>query len=228
MLRAAPNLVECRLENIRFSVRPVASLVVHSTLRSLHLGRYPKWHTHLNQESTHILRHLSLPALEHLSVSTLLIGLDDFFAFLTRSCAPLQSFGMVLLNDHLHGSNIKSLVDRLLPIIPTVTDLDLSLTGYGVDLIALMAALHSRLLPALRYLTVRGAELGVAEWDQVLSTLCARRASPHSPLCSFVLFCHGEPEQADGHFTPEILQAVRQLVADGMEVHIGTETTNLL
>ncbi|KAJ7482802.1 hypothetical protein B0H11DRAFT_1206875 [Mycena galericulata] len=226
MLRAAPNLVECRLENIRFFARPVTFLVVHSTLRSLHIGRYPNWRPHLNQESTHILRHLTLPALEHLSVSTYIIGFDDFIAFLARSCAPLRSIGMVL---HLHGPNMESMVERLLTLIPGIIDLDLCLTGDGTDLIALMATLHSRLLPTLRNLTVREAQLGVAEWDQVLRTLYARRTSLHCPMRSFTLFSYfGESEQADGYLTPKTMQAVRQLVAGGMEVHIGTETMNLI
>ncbi|KAJ7456800.1 hypothetical protein B0H11DRAFT_2065549 [Mycena galericulata] len=97
MLHAAPNLVECRLDNICFLDLAVSSLV--------------------------------------------------------RSSSPLQSFGMVLLDDHLHGPHVQSVVGRLFPLIPSVTDLDLSLTGRGADLIALMAALHSGLLPALRNLT---------------------------------------------------------------------------
>ncbi|KAK7013868.1 hypothetical protein R3P38DRAFT_3575353, partial [Favolaschia claudopus] len=101
ILAAAPLLSTLDLDNVFFDGKhgddmPSAPLVVTS-LDPLHLGS-PFAYDVLSEHSStaRILRYLTLPALKSLTISLFNISYDEFFAFLSGSSPPLESFQMIV------------------------------------------------------------------------------------------------------------------------------------
>ncbi|KAJ7728593.1 hypothetical protein DFH07DRAFT_851078 [Mycena maculata] len=212
MIHAAPNLVECTLDCVDFAHEHwvPSPLVPHSGLR----------HLRIIYGSGYILRCLALPLLQHLTISNCDTALEHCLEFLNRSSPPLRSFGMRMY----HGPprmNIDATIERFLSLVPVITDLDLAFTDYSEDFIfsLILAIASPQCIPNLRNLTIRSWGLDCfnqwkLRYEQVLRMLSARRAIPHSQLHSFKFFW--------------ILAGMQRLVADGMEIYIGTQEKNFI
>ncbi|KAK7048944.1 hypothetical protein R3P38DRAFT_3175195 [Favolaschia claudopus] len=96
LLRAAPALVECELGNMLHTDRPrMTDPLIHASLQRLRLGRVGgPARGGEDENSAAILKHLTLPALRVLDVTTFDIQVSDLTAFLTRSSPPLTSLSI--------------------------------------------------------------------------------------------------------------------------------------
>ncbi|KAJ7745218.1 hypothetical protein DFH07DRAFT_1063241 [Mycena maculata] len=164
-----------------------------------------------------ILRNLTLPALRTLFLSQLDITPTDFLSFLTRSSPPLQS-----LRVRLGRVTDSHDIQQYLRLLPGLTDLDIERPIRPIRFrLPLLLRTVADLLPNLRSLTVRDD----IAWDRedyqgVLDVLTSHRTS----LESFRIIVHGN---GSGNRPPDdIVVALRQLVEDGMHIHIGTKEQN--
>ncbi|KAJ7490736.1 hypothetical protein FB451DRAFT_1220921 [Mycena latifolia] len=224
MLRAAPDLVHCTFNGIYHYVddfadfpSPPDSELTHSNLKHLVLGDTAE------VSSARILRSLTLPALESLTISELTISPEDLLAFLNRSSPPLESLKIQISEMHDWSAG---LVDGVFQLLPGLTDLYLEFWGaeYRVFFNMLPPNL-SQFLPHLSNFTITGARLDRLQYEKLVSLLSAWRTSRQSQMQTFELSWwergpHTVTVDAD------ILVALRQLVADGMENHIGPRETN--
>ncbi|KAJ7456754.1 hypothetical protein B0H11DRAFT_2065325 [Mycena galericulata] len=209
MLSAAPNLVACTLDNIYFAEDLLPAIasglqtggVTHSRLRHLRLA------SKFDCSCAIILQALTLPSLEHLTISAgpIMLTFDDLFAFLTRSSPPLHSLCLESVPHLSPDLDLDSRVQTFLQLVPAVVDLDLFFgTGNNFG-VAVAAAL------------------------EILDAITARRASPTSCLSSFRLsWASTFDAAARGDLSADIITTVRELVAGGMQIHIGPERRNLI
>ncbi|KAJ7692833.1 hypothetical protein B0H17DRAFT_512251 [Mycena rosella] len=218
LLRAAPGLVDCTFEGIMYEAdtdldHHPASQLTHSSLETLRLGG----RHYLS--STLILKSLTLPALKVLTVAPLTIRYDDLLGFLTRSSPPLQSLEMQL------GIGVEwshDMLEGIFWLVPSLTDLHLTFTTPISPLLGVLTigSPQFQFLPGLSNLEIRiTVDPSRSEYETLVRTLSARRGS-HARMQSFRLFWWAGAE----HHEPDadILVAVRQLVADGMEIYMGT------
>ncbi|KAJ7266729.1 hypothetical protein C8J57DRAFT_376872 [Mycena rebaudengoi] len=207
MMCAAPNLAECTFDNVIFSGCDRASLSTHTSLRNLQLY------------NADILRCLELPALESLSISDFSITHGQFLEFLTRSSAPLQSLNMDMgwLKRQPEEWSIDQ-VESLWRLVPLLTDLTIKKTSSSFPIIELLASGSHQLLPNLRKLTLLGFTPDDSQYKMVVRILYSRRSQ-------LQMFRLGLGKNVD---RPEagIIATLRELVADGMQVHVGTEDDN--
>ncbi|KAJ6544634.1 hypothetical protein DFH09DRAFT_1088498 [Mycena vulgaris] len=209
MLRAAPGLVDCMLDGIFYA--PVFDAydfgecddLTHHSLTNLRLN-----------SSALILRYLTLPALESLDVSnTVNIEGDHFPNFLTRSSPPLKSL-------KIEGAVTWSggMAERILQLLPNLTDLHMGFwppQTISTLLEELAVASPTQFLPNLCKITICGFTPNRSQYEKLIATLSARRAS-HSPIKSFCLKTVNTQPDAD------IITALNQLVVDGMKIHVMT------
>ncbi|KAJ7463731.1 hypothetical protein FB451DRAFT_1094883 [Mycena latifolia] len=230
MLRAAPHLVHCTFRGIYYHVDDIhglASLVnseliiIHPSLKHLVLGGpdFPS--------SAHILRSLTLPAMESLVISHMNIGSGDFLEFLTRSSAPLKSLDMQIARRAARWSG--TTVERLFRLLSVLTDLQLVFADAEISsFLEILATSHGSLaqfLPNLSNLTLRGPPLDRAEYEKLVTLLSARRASRPSIKTFRGIWWSVTPGYT---LDTDIRVALQQLVTDGMEIHIGTVEENLI
>ncbi|KAJ7482942.1 hypothetical protein B0H11DRAFT_1207982 [Mycena galericulata] len=223
MLSAAPNLVDCTLHGIYLESAfesDHSSVVIHSNLKHLYLGGY-HWDTKIWSSSAYILQYLTLPSLERLTISDCDIEFHDLLAFLSRSSPPLQSLCMVMPSAYFRGGD--STLEEFLRLIPRITDLNLTFST-GDALASLMRAICSPLLPDLRNLVIRARP---PQYEQVISALSARRTASHSPMKSYK-FEWFYDDEVDLEPSPDVIAAFRQLVEDGMQIHVGTPRRNFI
>ncbi|KAJ7704959.1 hypothetical protein B0H17DRAFT_1038885 [Mycena rosella] len=214
-LRAAPDLVECDFDNIYYeedihAIGNTLGPLTHTSLQILRLGRHGS-----DNNTTCILQYLTLPSLHTLSITDFDISHEDFLSFLGRSSPPLQSLYM---NVPIEGWRTDT-IHQYFRLLPTLTDLDLHQYDFGF--LDVLAALGDDFLPNLCHLTIRGYMPDRSEYEKLVSTLTARRAYRHSPLQSFRLVW----QLLDWDDAPEadITEALRQLRANGMHIHVGIE-----
>ncbi|KAJ7488860.1 hypothetical protein FB451DRAFT_1125105 [Mycena latifolia] len=218
MLRAAPHLVHCTFRGIFYhATSPGNSELRHPNLKHLVIGGPGR------VSSTHILRSLTLPAMESLAISHLDIRPHDFLDFLTRSSAPLKSLEMGIENW------LSPMVERFLQLLPVLTDLQLEFSDTKLSpFLEILATGHGspvQLLPNLCHLTVRGYPLDRAEYEKLVTLLSARRAS-RLPIKTFRGIWWS---MMQGHtIDADIRVALQQLVTDGMEIYIGTVAERLI
>ncbi|KAJ7745202.1 hypothetical protein DFH07DRAFT_776814 [Mycena maculata] len=218
IMHSAPNLMACTFCNVYYIDidRLPTSLVTHSMLRRLTLYGYPTVTEGFYHSSAFILRHLTLPALEYLSISCDETSRENICAFLARSSPPLKSLYMVTAGNNIFVDD----VEHFLRLIPTVTNLYLWAEEFAF---AVILAIGSHILPNIRNLMIFGHP-DRDEYAKVLSVLSARKASG-SPLKSLKIVwgCEGEK---DSQLDENVIAGMRQLAADGMDIHIGIENKN--
>ncbi|KAJ6544577.1 hypothetical protein DFH09DRAFT_1367791 [Mycena vulgaris] len=217
MLRGAPCLVNCTFRELQSGMRVVGEKpdgLAHSHLK----------HLQLNGSSALILQSLTLPALESLGIWDLSIPRDDFLAFLTRSSLPLKSLKIQIPR----GTDWSySIVERVFLLLPSLNDLDLSISFWDHSFLEVLAASSpTQFIPNLRNLKIHAIfSPSRPQYEKLIRSLSARRVSEESPMQSFRLLWSSlttaEPDA-------DIIVVFRQLVADGMEVHIGREGKNLI
>ncbi|KAF7328734.1 hypothetical protein MVEN_02502000 [Mycena venus] len=214
LLRLTSNLVECMFTHVnnvrRIDVR--AEKLVLPTLRRLMFGRnevYP-------DSNDGILKCLSLPALEALSVSFCNLTTDDLFSFLEKSSPPLQE----LITGRGLASNPFIKLHRCLDLVPTITRFEFWWPTFSIvqDLVVALVDPLS-LLPNLRSLAIHNLyepDISDSFRETFIRALHARRTR----LQAVRLVLDGGPPPVD------FLDALQELVVDGMEIYIGTEECN--
>ncbi|KAJ7860497.1 hypothetical protein B0H13DRAFT_1119480 [Mycena leptocephala] len=214
LLRSAPNLTEASCRNVNFtymySVVPGEKLVL------------PALHRLIFGESAEgpdpdygILRCLTLPALETLSVS---LDNDGFFPFLKRSSPPLQE--LILAYGEYSFPFAECL--RLVPTLARFTLL--WPRAYLVaEFFAALAESPSPIVPNLHSLTIHlnSSTITDSSWKTLLRALSARRTQLQVVHIGLI---YGSP---DWVLEPDIRAEFRQLVADGMQVYVGMSADDL-
>ncbi|KAJ7512856.1 hypothetical protein B0H11DRAFT_2213409 [Mycena galericulata] len=204
LLRLASNLAECTFDGIY----PVDDSDIDYLWEPLVLStmcRYSSGKDTTDPDSDdRVLRCLTLPQLEALSLSMYEISLDDLSSFLTRSSPPLRELvlGPGFSNQDFSDSHG---LDQFLRLMPTLTHFEVSWPR-SCEPKELYAALAQsspfRFLPALHSLIVkfylRVGHVPMFSWEQLLYALTARP-------------------------TANILAEFRELAAEGMDIHIGAE-----
>ncbi|KAJ6544612.1 hypothetical protein DFH09DRAFT_1321815 [Mycena vulgaris] len=173
MLRGAPDVVDCTIDiddNFYWDSggdeKP--DVLTHSNLRSLSL----------EAKGALILRSLTLPALEDLTILDFYVPHDDFLAFLTRSSSPLKKLRLEITD--WPGNT----AETVFGLLPTLTDLYLTLSIPLAEF-PLLEALGTRfppqLIPNLRNLLITSDIPPTrAQYEQLISILSARRAPRQS------------------------------------------------
>ncbi|KAJ7504000.1 hypothetical protein B0H11DRAFT_2222095 [Mycena galericulata] len=228
ILCAASNLVECTFDRVRFQGQDdVTSISRHSTLRRLQLGE-----DRSVEGSADVLRYLTLPSLERLSISHFDIECDTFLHFLARSSPPLQS-----LSIHIAFEWSLEQVDSICRLLPSLTHLELQFArstdsysappGDYFPIFTLLGTSSQGILPNLRNLTMNGYAPGHPQYKQLLTMLSARS----SRLKTFRLVVHktsraNRPRSPDVKPQAGIVKALQGLVAAGMKIHVGRQGCN--
>ncbi|KAJ7448074.1 hypothetical protein B0H11DRAFT_2289986 [Mycena galericulata] len=224
ILRLAPNLVECVFDRMRLvhgRVDPVEGTSVLPTLRRLMFGRDGR----VADSEAGILTRLSTPRLETLSLSMVDLSDDDFLSFLKRSSPPLRD---LVLNVGFNDGDFARL-DACLCLVPTLTLFDFSWPGDRMfrQLLAALAESPPRLLPNLRTLTV-DLHINNAITDASLKILLRAIAVRRTQLQCVHINLSRPMNLPSLEFAPNIVAAFRELIAEGLEVYIGTPTRNLI
>ncbi|KAJ7687690.1 hypothetical protein B0H17DRAFT_1136049 [Mycena rosella] len=171
MLGLCPNLVECTFDNANFDRDYAGEILVHSHMQHLKFGKYPHW------SGDSILRHLSLPALETLSISFFNLRLEDLLQFTRRSSPPLQK--LILCNVVMaqwSGSlpEMEGCLSLLVTALPMLMHRELLRSRSSVvpNHFLTILANSPHLLPNLSTLIF---EFANPSYEKLSSALCARR-----------------------------------------------------
>ncbi|KAF7328755.1 F-box domain-containing protein [Mycena venus] len=215
LLRLAPNLQEC----VFLDVEPVyhldfeAEKLVLPNLRRLTFGTC----TESPNSDDDLLKCLSLPGLEALSVSLQYVSADDLFSFFERSSPPLRE--LVLGRGYKSRGVVR--LDQSLRLVPSLIFFDVWCPNSAL-MRELFASLEdSSFLPNLRNLTIHYldvSDISDSSWETLLLALLARR----NQLQVLRL-------ELDEHAPPAgVLASMKELVADGMQIYMGTEECNFI
>ncbi|KAJ7458009.1 hypothetical protein B0H11DRAFT_2286787 [Mycena galericulata] len=215
LLRLAPNLVECTFGCDTYSANSIKAPLVLPNLRRLIFGGGADG----PESGDCILEHLTLPRLETLFLSMYVIG-EELLAFLKRSSPPLRELvvGVGCENDDIPQ------LDECLRLVPTLIRFELWWPEGDVTVeqfFAAWAESPSSLLPNLRSLTIRFHSVPTipdSSWEGLLRAFTAR-----TKIRTIRIEFYSPSSKPAAH----ILAAFRELVADGMEVYIGTRKQNL-
>ncbi|KAJ7123820.1 hypothetical protein C8R43DRAFT_1031662 [Mycena crocata] len=207
MLCASPNLVECTFEAINFRAVPDdLSISSHPSLRHLHFT---------SLSSVEILRYLTLPALESLWIPSLDISDGQFLDFLTRS-SPLRCLRLTM-------PTFVCLVKSLDRLAPNLVELDLTWCDDSDFLDELIGYLSQALIPNLRSLTLRQIRPEPSQYESLVGLISGRQSRLRTVR---LLWPYSQPIRSPDAGT---IAALRELVAHGMEIHVGMpEDTNQL
>ncbi|KAK7022405.1 hypothetical protein R3P38DRAFT_2960862 [Favolaschia claudopus] len=234
VLAAAPLLSTLDLDDVFFDVEdgdeiPSAPLIVAS-LDTLYLGS-PFAYDVLGEHSStaRILRYLTLPALKSLTISSFNISYDEFFAFLSRSSPPLESFQMIVQDNWtLH------VIARFARLVPTLVTLELSAMDFRIAeeahrFLPFFEVLGtSDLLPHLRKFTLSTDTPWTVDYGMLRRILTMRATG-----CPARLECFELCLPVYNNYTPnpppiEVEGALRRLIQEGMKIHIGSHAQNML
>ncbi|KAJ7748785.1 hypothetical protein DFH07DRAFT_775601 [Mycena maculata] len=194
-------------------------LVFPSLRRLIFAGRS----TSVMGSDDEILKRLLLPNLETLGLPLEEISGTELVSFLQRSAPPLRNLmlggGHNTLTLPLHFPEL----EECIRLVPTLEGLELRRPRKSLadDLLASLAKSPLRILPSLRSLTIHSVFSRVP-WDTLLLALSCRRSQLAYLKITF------QPD--DWHPQPgsELCAAFRELVKDGVQIHIGTEDLNIL
>ncbi|KAJ6523353.1 hypothetical protein B0H19DRAFT_1201916 [Mycena capillaripes] len=223
LVRLAPNLVQCTFHDV-FTNSDYTSTedLVLPALRCLTFGKLtPDSELHsISQDD--LLRHFSLPSLETLALPFDSISTKDFSLFLKRSSPPLQK--LILGGGFEIFSSAE--LEEWLRFIPSVSYLQLRARRTPVvdGLFSTLADPASRtLLPNLHTLKIQydSPPLSSSSYRTLLRALSVRRA-PLVCLDLRSLYARHTDIESD------VYNELRQLAAEGMDIHIGTNHSNFL
>ncbi|KAJ6489181.1 hypothetical protein C8R47DRAFT_1125252 [Mycena vitilis] len=225
-LSRVPRLVECTLYDVFRPTENILSLapariqpLVLPRLRSLDLR---STYTAEGGEGSgdQILQYLMLPALEALTLPWNTSASADTLNFLRRSSPPLQRLD---LGRGRNRFSTLSELDGFLRLVPSLTYLALYL-GEGTfieEFFGALAAAPALFLPNLRSLEIQHKRpLSAPAYRKVLHALSIR-----SPQLGRVKLRCDTQDLVPG---VDVGHGWKQLAADGMDVHIGTEDINFL
>ncbi|KAJ7229627.1 hypothetical protein C8J57DRAFT_1251820 [Mycena rebaudengoi] len=218
MLRDAPGIVECTLDNIYMDDDDTLNhhqkeplILQVPSLQYLALGTDPSGSS--NSYSASMLEYLSLPALRTLVISHLDIDITHLISFFTRSEAPLRSLS---INSCYPPWNPHAAA-QLFGLMPTLADLRLITLAIGdptVFLELLSCSPQRFILPQLRVLELRPQSLVRSEFDLLCTTLSAR-CTQIKTFRYILPHCNSSPDA-------DVLDNLRALAAEyGTEIYIG-------
>ncbi|KAJ7457999.1 hypothetical protein B0H11DRAFT_2319680 [Mycena galericulata] len=217
LLRLTPNLIECMFDSVHYAVNSTAiqATLVLPSLRRLVVGNG----TDDSGSDDDVLRHLTLPRLEYLSLSMYVNVGDELLPFLKRSSPPLRE--LALGDGLIHGDLDR--IDECLRLVPTLTHFKLWCCRRAAfaQLSAALAESSSQLLPNIRTITIRiysDATISDGSWDTLLRVLTARRTQIQTIRVKL--------QRASSKPAANVLASFKELRAAGMEVYIGTEKQN--
>ncbi|KAJ7512415.1 hypothetical protein B0H11DRAFT_1951130, partial [Mycena galericulata] len=223
LLGLAPNLIECTFNGARAidDLHNVREMQVLPTLRRLKFAE----EEHGICSDDEILKYLTVPSLEALSLSMRSVSGDDLLSFFTRSSPPLRE---LVVASRFSEEKLARL-DECLHLVPTLTHFDLwcpSTRAIG-ELFATLAQSPS-LLPNLCSWTIRlphawDSRISSASWETLLRVLTARRPQIQIVHVAFEYDAHTFLTLA-----PAILAGFRELVAGGMELYLGRHRQDLI
>ncbi|KAJ7666925.1 hypothetical protein DFH06DRAFT_1185067 [Mycena polygramma] len=233
LLRLAPNLTECKfdcMDPVHLWEDDDAEELELPKLRRLTFGQYPE---PPNSDEEIIMKNLSLPGLEALSLSLRDFTMTDFVAFLERSSPPLKE----LIIGHGTSPRTFAPLADCLRLTPALTHLELwevwqPNSPFVPDLFAALVASQGRgLLPDLQRLAIHlfVSDIPDSSWTLLLRALSARPQLRAVRISLDVVSLDDAPP-AWGSVKPgeEVLAAFRDMVANGKDVHIGTENCNFI
>ncbi|KAJ6477621.1 hypothetical protein C8R45DRAFT_1076862 [Mycena sanguinolenta] len=215
LLHGTPNIVEFISDKVqtRNALDPEDRPLIVPTLRRVIFGQ-------TTRDDDEILLFLALPALEALSLPMRYISGDDLVAFVERSAAPLHDltlgweYGGVPLCDCL----------RLIPTLIRFKMCEAS--AYVVTELFTALADSPSWLPNLRYLTIDihitspdwdwEPDISESSWRTLVRALSSRRLKQ-----LYIVPVKTSPPL-------DVLASLRALVADGANMHVGTEQLNYI
>jgi hypothetical protein len=209
LLSLSPNIVECffdRMELEPDSWPGATDKLVLPTLRRWTFGDL----AYCPDSDEIILNRLTLPALEALYV----VVNDGLLGFLKRSLPPLQELSLGI------SASTDIPLREYLGLIPTLLRLTLWYPDsyLAADLFAALANSPS-LLPNLCRLTIHSGGRASAIFDSSAWWTLLRMVSSRR-IQLYILLVKSP--------SSDVLAAFRELVADGVEVYIGTEERSLM
>ncbi|KAJ7267506.1 hypothetical protein C8J57DRAFT_1327903 [Mycena rebaudengoi] len=168
-------------------------------------------HLHLLREERHLdlLEHLTLPALETLSISFEHHDIPRFISFLSRSSCALQQ----IIFDAWRFNEGELL--QCFAAMPALTELKLWRPQYFTDAFLSQLADPATLLPMLRSLELHHVYPIQFTMPALVGMLVSRRKAP-IPLQNFRTVLHKASTVTD----PESVLRLQVLVASGMNIHI--------
>ncbi|KAJ7678783.1 hypothetical protein B0H17DRAFT_1139184 [Mycena rosella] len=204
MSRICSNLVECTLDDVFYGFH---GFIPEDILLLPH--RRPHFAVH----------HLTRSA--ELFISLHDIQLQDLLQFLKRSSPPLQQ---IIVGDAagFFGWTLEDL-EECLPLLSTLTDFEcLKPLGALPSHLLTVLATSPHLLPNLSTLTLRLLYPPAQLWfQQLFSALWARCKQLHVVWISWRSKVEALPRE-------DVTMQLRQLVTDGMSIHIGPEDRNYI
>ncbi|KAJ6477594.1 hypothetical protein C8R45DRAFT_1076848 [Mycena sanguinolenta] len=217
LLRGAPNLVEFISHKVqtRNAPDPEGLPLIFPTLRRVLFGE-------ISGGDEEILLWLALPALEALSLPMRYISGAEVVACVKRSTAPLQDLTIGWEVPDFAMDSIQ--LHDCLRLIPTLTRFRMWRPDSDV-VIELFAALagSASLLPNLHNLTIHiydsfydPSHLPDSTWRTLIRALSTRRMEQ-----LYIVPVKASPP-------PDVLASLRALVADGANMHVGTEQLNYI
>ncbi|KAJ7647852.1 hypothetical protein FB45DRAFT_210037 [Roridomyces roridus] len=231
LLRDAPNISECTLlglfqdEESLIDSTDISPLTL-SSLENLQLG-YPHGFTFLggrSGSSAAVLPYLTLPSLKSIHLTVLDITHEALVSFFTRS-SPLECLDMALPDEWPQERVIECMC-----AIPILTSLKLSSRRDApededcIHPFLEVLTTSNDLLPNLRKLTLEIHHSAPVDYDAYLRMLTVRR-SCQTPLESFEVLVSqygvGRLDATPNLPDAEVGEALRKLVRDGMQIHVG-------
>ncbi|KAJ7472204.1 hypothetical protein FB451DRAFT_315587 [Mycena latifolia] len=221
MLRACPNLVTCTLQDVFYEADDRFYVDAAETLVLPHI-RHFKFGTDSHTTGDSLLRRISLPGLRTLFILLEELEVASVVQFLRRSSPPLQE---LIMGDTLRAI-IRWTLDKIqecLSLLPTLTHFELrqpQVHDAANHLLTILA--NSRLPQNLSTVTFRLFHPPPLPWLQKLYDALLPRRNP--ALAVRLIWEFDRPDAPK----ETALAQLRQLVADGMKIHVGTEMKNYI
>ncbi|KAJ6525076.1 hypothetical protein DFH09DRAFT_175834 [Mycena vulgaris] len=190
------------------------------SLRHLRFGKVEGEYSN----AANIIRYLSLPALELLYLPIFTTDIPYFDLFLRRSSPPLRKLTMA---SYVWTSGFPQQMVACLCLASSITHFELY-SANGMDVApSLFAALSdtSSFLPTLRSLKLRRFQSRLSDdsYDALFRVLSFRRGQIVCFELRWSAYSNNVSEP-----NARLLAAFRQLIAEGMEIQIGTEFLNFI
>ncbi|KAJ7160270.1 hypothetical protein C8R46DRAFT_1223749 [Mycena filopes] len=217
-LRAAPILADCEFVGMMEQdeeTQHECPRLTHPSLRRLRLGRLGG-----DPSSSRLLPFLTLPSLQHLSISWLDIPHAELLSFFRRSAPPLQSLCLKTHAEHDWVALVPSLVSLTL-----VTRR--KLVGDPIPVLDQMARDHD-VLPNLRKLFIECSPSDEEDYEDLVTVITSRRTSQQTQLRSFTLIFPLDGTLRRTKPADDTIEMLSQYGKEGIQIYIGLETKNYI
>ncbi|KAJ7711150.1 hypothetical protein B0H16DRAFT_1629675 [Mycena metata] len=212
-LSLTPNLLECTFHDVcTTDDYGLEEILILPNLACLKFGKTTGIQD-LNSDA-HILRYLSLPALETLYLSFTKLTSSDFLSFLERSSPPLRK---LVIGDQCNQFSFIDM-EKWIHRMPLLVHLEMAAPENNLvnDLLAALAESPFDLIPHLQILRISHEPLTTLQpnYPELHQLLSSRRAKiVEFKLVAVDMF---EPD-------PRVRDSLRQLIARGMKIFLRTK-----